>query len=308
MQNGTITQCSGNLFDSGGPSANYGNDENFILTICSPTPGEVIQLNFLSFSTQINLDILTIYDGDSTAAPIIGNFSGGGASANPNFITASTSNPTGCLTLEFISDGSANTTGFEAEISCFEPCQTITAVLDSTSPAYDTTENTVEADVNETITFNGSGVFSNSGAGATYVWDFGNGDTLTGQSVDYAYPTAGIYTVTLTITDTNPNGCSSSNDIGLEAIIGASTPGNPYVDAGDDVVVDCVTGCVDLSATFLDIGETNTYTFSQIPFVPPFPFNGLSNSINTNIDDAWSPVENLPFDFCFFDNTSSFIV
>ena len=25
MQNGTITQCSGNLFDSGGPSANYGN-------------------------------------------------------------------------------------------------------------------------------------------------------------------------------------------------------------------------------------------------------------------------------------------
>ena len=36
--------------------------------------------------------------------------------------------------------------------------------------------------------------------------------------------------------------------------------------------------------------------------MPPFPFNGLANPLNPNIDDAWSPVDALPFDFCFFGN------
>ena len=36
--------------------------------------------------------------------------------------------------------------------------------------------------------------------------------------------------------------------------------------------------------------------------MPPFPFEGLSNSVNTNIDDAWDSPQALPFDFCFFGN------
>lgn len=78
-------------------------------------------------------------------------------------------------------------------------------------------------------------------------------------------------------------------------------PGNPFVDAGADVTIDCGTGgCTDLTATFFDIGETNTYAISSIDFLPPFPFNGLQNSVNTNIDDAWDVPEDLPFTFCFF--------
>ncbi len=81
----------------------------------------------------------------------------------------------------------------------------------------------------------------------------------------------------------------------------AQDPGNPFVDAGPDVTIACGGGgCTDLTANFLDIGETNTYTVSSIDFDPPFPFNGLANSVNTNIDDAWSGVEALPFDFCYF--------
>ena len=72
----------------------------------------------------------------------------------------------------------------------------------------------------------------------------------------------------------------------VQVIVGATTPGNPYVSAGDDFSIVCDTS-TQLSAEFLEIGETNTYNVTEIAFVPPFPFEGLSNSVNTNIDDAW---------------------
>src|SRR5690606_35350365 len=63
----------------------------------------------------------------------------------------------------------------------------------------------------------------------------------------------------------------------------------------------------DLTADFLETFDTagDAYTITAIPFVPPFSFNGLANPLNPNIDDAWSPVDNLPFDFCFFGNTET---
>ncbi len=82
-------------------------------------------------------------------------------------------------------------------------------------------------------------------------------------------------------------------------------PGSLFVDAGPDIVIDCgTTGCTDLTATFLETFETSSasYTVSPIDYVPPFAFDGLANSLNPDIDDAWSPVDSLPFDFCFFGN------
>jgi hypothetical protein len=298
MQNGTVTQCTGIFYDSGGEFGNYDDNENFVFTLCPQDAGDKMQLDFRVFSTQFNVDFLTIYDGDDTTAPSLGTFSGG---AGPGLVQASDINTSGCLTIEFISNGMGNGPGWEADIACARPCQTIVANLDSTVPALQP-GNIVVADVDEVITFNGSGTFSVDGAGATYLWDFGDGNTAVGQSVTHSYNPAGLYNVTLTITDDNPAGCESTNDIGLTAQIGGSTPGNPFVDAGPDITIDCADTCTTLSADFLDIGETNTYTISQIPFVPPFPFQGLANSVNTNIDDAWDDPQPLPIDFCFFGN------
>jgi len=83
-------------------------------------------------------------------------------------------------------------------------------------------------------------------------------------------------------------------------------PGSLFVDAGPDVVIDCSSGngCANLTANFLQTfnPSTNLYSIASIPYNPPFPFNGLANSLNPNIDDAWSDVETLPFDFCYFEN------
>ncbi|MFT5103144.1 MAG: gliding motility-associated-like protein [Candidatus Latescibacterota bacterium] len=86
----------------------------------------------------------------------------------------------------------------------------------------------------------------------------------------------------------------------------AQGPGSLFVDAGADVIVPCDegNGCVDITADFLRTFETAsaTYSVDAIDYAPPFPFDGLANSINITTDDTWSPVDNLPYDFCFFGN------
>ncbi|MEH6535564.1 MAG: T9SS type A sorting domain-containing protein [Psychroserpens sp.] len=118
MQDGTFNRCAPDLFfDSGGLGGNYSNNENYVSTICPEVSGESITVDFLSFNTQLNVDVLTIYDGDNTSAPIIGSYAGGGGSG-PGTVTASQSNPSGCLTFQFVSNETGITAGWEAVISC----------------------------------------------------------------------------------------------------------------------------------------------------------------------------------------------
>jgi gliding motility-associated-like protein len=88
----------------------------------------------------------------------------------------------------------------------------------------------------------------------------------------------------------------------------AQGPGSLFVDAGPDQLIECDgTGCVDLTATFLETFDTAqaTYSVNSIPYTPPFAFDGLANPLNPNIDDAWSAVDTLPFEFCFFGDTQT---
>ncbi|MBA4152905.1 fibronectin type III domain-containing protein [Flavobacterium sp.] len=78
---------------------------------------------------------------------------------------------------------------------------------------------------------------------------------------------------------------------GVDIDLQTSTPGVLNLCPGES--------CVDLSATFFETGDTTTYNVSSIPFTPPFPFTGgIPTSVD--IDDRWSNVIDLPFNFCFF--------
>src|SRR5690606_10792692 len=125
MQNGTSSQCSGTFYDSGGATGDYGNGESFIYTICPENPGQQAQIDFITFSTQLNADIMTIYDGPDTASPAFGVCSGGGPGNNPGLVTATLSNLSGCLTIEFVSDCSVATTGWVATLIYLRSCLTI---------------------------------------------------------------------------------------------------------------------------------------------------------------------------------------
>jgi N-acetyl-anhydromuramyl-L-alanine amidase AmpD len=97
---------TGNLYDSGGQSNNYGDDERLIWRI-APANATSVTLNFTAFSVENTWDYLYIYDGNSTSAPLLGSYTG---SANPGTITSSG----GSITLEFRSDCATNSNGWAA--------------------------------------------------------------------------------------------------------------------------------------------------------------------------------------------------
>ncbi|HCA83036.1 MAG TPA: hypothetical protein DEP18_04555, partial [Flavobacteriales bacterium] len=114
--NATINTCSGTFFDSGGSGGAYGNSQNFVVTICPSTPGQMIQLNITSFNTEANFDYLTLFSGTGTGGPILVGPVSGTAMPNPSTVVSQAAN--GCVTIRFTSDGSVTAAGFSIGISC----------------------------------------------------------------------------------------------------------------------------------------------------------------------------------------------
>ncbi|WP_397364762.1 choice-of-anchor L domain-containing protein [Olleya sp. R77988] len=291
MQNGTFNQCSGVFYDSGGVAGNYADGESFVVTICPDGPDQFIQLDFTLFSTQLGSDVLTVYDGDDTTGAIIGTYSGGGAANNPGTVSASTTSPTGCITIEFVSDGTANTLGWAADISCLQSCQVITPSIDSTVPVANA--GVIQIPLGGDVTFNGSATFEVDGTGAVYNWNFGDATTGAGQTVNHVFNNTGLFTVTLTVTDTNPTGCSETTTIQVEVL-------SPYIDVDqttytvpelvEDVLID--SPCAAVSninwSTGTNFGQENGIGyFSAIPGA--FPFESGIILVSGDANDAEGP-------------------
>lgn len=68
--------CSDTVYDSGGPWWSYGASEAYTETIQSAWPGP-LTLTFENLSLESDFDSLWIYDGNSTAAPLLAALSGG---------------------------------------------------------------------------------------------------------------------------------------------------------------------------------------------------------------------------------------
>lgn len=138
MSNTPITTCSGTYYDENG-TANYDKD-NFTQTFTPSTAGQSLRFVFTTWSIADINDILTIYDGPSTASPVIGTYTLGTA---PGTITAT--NVTGQLTLKWVADNSGYSSGWIATISCVAPpsvpgneCSTATLLTVGTSCSYST--------------------------------------------------------------------------------------------------------------------------------------------------------------------------
>ena len=92
----------------------------------------------------------------------------------------------------------------------------------------------------------------------------------------------------------------------LPNIIFGQAPGCPNIQV-DDQTVTCNNPCVDLVADYLHTGETTQYDVSSIPYAPPYAFTGGTSAF-VGIDDTWSALINIPFDFCFYGNTYNQLV
>lgn len=124
----TAPACGDNMYDNGGPANPYANNSNDLFTLCPDAPGERVRLDFTTFNVETSWDALYVFDGPSTASPMIASANpapqannvhgpGGwwGTTAPGPFIS---SHPSGCLTVAFTSDGSVQNPGWESTIIC----------------------------------------------------------------------------------------------------------------------------------------------------------------------------------------------
>lgn len=93
--------------------------------------------------------------------------------------------------------------------------------------------------------------------------------------------------VTITVI---PNGCTNVN-----------------ITVQNDNPIICNVGeCVNLTAIPTPVPSTTSYEVSSIPYCPQAPFNDPSFiQFPLTADDTYSPIFNLPFNFCFYGNNFS---
>ena len=90
------------------------------------------------------------------------------------------------------------------------------------------------------VAFDASASSSPYGSIVSYEWDFGDGDSDTGQEVEHTFEEKGIYVVTLTVRDSEGyTGIRSRSVEGLNRVPTAYFTYSPYmVGVGDDLRVD----------------------------------------------------------------------
>jgi hypothetical protein len=72
------------------------------------------------------------------------------------------------------------------------------------------------------------------------------------------------------------------------------------ISAGSNTTI-CRGNCASLAATIATLNTTSSYSVGSIPYAP-FPF-GVGTTAIPNVDDVWSSVIPIGFNFCFFGNT-----
>lgn len=123
---GIVPTGGTNFIDGAG---NYAPNMNETLVLCPDlNQGSKVSIAFatnIGFEWDVHpTDTLYIYDGPTTAAPLIGAYNNG---TNPVglFAQASWNNPSGCLTLRFKSNVANEGTGWVANVACGNPPQPI---------------------------------------------------------------------------------------------------------------------------------------------------------------------------------------
>jgi len=171
------TDSAGVIYDSGGPAANYGENQ-YCGFLIHPDCADSLKLSFTSFVTSSANDYLRVYDGGSTFGILLGTYSA--ATVPPVLYAAS-----GQMYLQFISNNYNNTAGFEAHWVTipFTTAPTAAFTVSDNNPALNTPVNFVNTD----------------DVATDWQWDFNNDGLIdtTSQNAIYTYTSAGSYTVTL---------------------------------------------------------------------------------------------------------------
>ncbi len=185
MTNGTVSTCDAMFYDDGGPNANYTDSKDYTMTFTPATEGGIVEVAFQSFELENTYDILYIYNGTSTSAPQIGQYTGNNS---PGTVTAT--NAAGALTFRFTSDYSVNKFGWVAHVGCVG----ISAVTAIASVEMDTI-CTAQTNTLHVVAAGGTENYTYSWSPATYLNNANTANPV------FTPGEIGDYTYTVTVTD-----------------------------------------------------------------------------------------------------------
>lgn len=273
----------------------YTNNDDNTFTFTSDT-GFPIRLTFASGTIVDDDDVITFYDGSDNTFPVI--FSGNNAGDLTGLIIESSG---GNLFMEVNSDGFTScSTGsgtpwdWTAEcLTCFKPTATYTVVED----CAEGDQFLVDVEILTTGDANSITITDDFGSPAQVV-------TAPGVYTFGPYPNA--TEIVFTVADTDDNNCVLTSDPKTQAFCPDQACG--IINAGYDQLQECDETSTDLSATFMAssiTSDTSTYTISDLQ-CPPDNLTGLPTSIT--LDDRWSSIIDLGFEFSFFGTTYNQVI
>lgn len=260
--NETITVCSGNLYDSGGPNAPYLEGSFGSVTIAPPGATSV-SITFSSFNYQEHADFVSVYDGSLNGGTLLGTFTGTELAGQT--LTAAS----GVLTVQEHTDHFTNLSGFEASFTC------------SATPPQRPKPQFSIADtalcVNEPVVFIDESLqFPDS-----WFWEFGDGGTSNEQNPFYFYAESGTYTVTLTAC--NAEGCNTIvQDITITvdpSCVIENTPVN-----GTQVISGCFGSLYDSGGADSNYVDNNTGITTLVSTVGPITLEFITFNFEDGFD------------------------
>ena len=295
--NGVSTLCSATFVDDGGVSGNYSPNFDGTITFCPDMPNEVISVAFDNFNTE---------GGGGTCTDFLRHWNGNDSSGTPDntfcgnlgsFVVNSTSSD-GCVTFQFISNGTVNNGGWEATVSCLTTGPPPVAALVDTS-IVDVCAPTATNAGDLEISFDASN--STSAAGTTittYEWIWGDGTISTTNTpmTSHTFPGTGIYEVLLSVRDDNtdfdPLGNQSTNSVSRlvrvmpEPNFTGTSPNTINVNCGETVSLEAVVasqtstqGSLSVSGSPISLPDGTGVNYeSQINFSGLFPAGATMTS------------------------------
>lgn len=260
--------------------------------------GFPVRISFNSGTIEAGYDDITIYDGPNNTFPVLFNNNSAGQSDFTGLVVDSTGDT---MFIEVGSDGSVSCQSgsqdpWDFDVSCIT-CISQTVDYEVVGVCEPNQEFTVEVDIT-------------SMGDATLVNVFDDQGSPTQSTSSIGVLTFGPYPsetpVRIYTENAGDSNCATESNV-LNFI--CPPPPNPcsVIYAGEDTET-CEGVSTTLTANFHILGQnTNEYEITQLTNCDQPPnFGGEPTSVD--VDDTWSDVIDLGFDFCFFGDTYSQIV
>lgn len=221
-------------------------------------------------------DTLYVYDGSDINAPLIATLNNTSAPFGAATGNTTLSNTSGCITFQFVTDGSATGQGFQGVINCNFPCQPIEPWFTAIPPIVpNDSSGSINICLGDTVILFAEAGFpmspTNGGSGynqtlenSTIEWYIFGEPTMTGDSIMFIPDQRAGYFVDMLITDSL--GCFENARTKIQVSTIPSFAETRFVD-GDTI-------CLGETATALG-GVTTTDTVGVAPTVGQFLHGGL---------------------------------